>query len=145
MTVGQCLEQVRQILTARAINAGGPLGTDSDGWFAGLPDHAQAELYETSDEPLTWTYVRPGSAAQADRMMIALLRDAPVPAGLAAAGPGRPLRAQAAQLLRACGESGSRHRDRKYWSRRRDHAHVQTCTRSRAAADAGGGRHDVPC
>jgi hypothetical protein len=144
MTAGQCLEQVRQILTARAINAGGPPGTDPDGWFAGLPDH-QVELYEPSDEPLTWTYVRPGSAAQAVRMMIALLRDGPVPAGPAATRPRRPLRAQAAQLLRACGEPGSRHRDRKYWSRRRDHAHVQTCTRSRAAADAGGGRHDVPC
>jgi hypothetical protein len=103
MTPEQCLDQVWQILTACGINAGGPPGTDSNGWFSDLPHQAQAEIYETTDQTLTWTYVRPSDAAEAARMTIALLCDGPVSAGPPCEAPGLLLRDKAARLLQAAG------------------------------------------
>ena len=103
MTPEQCLDQVWQILTASGTSAGGPPGSASGGWSPDLPRHAQAEIYETSDQTLTWTYVRPGDAGEAARMTIALLCDGPVSAGLPEEVPGLPLRDEAARLLQAAG------------------------------------------
>jgi hypothetical protein len=109
MTPAECLEQVRQILTAHGVDVGGPPCTDAHGWFGSLPGGAHAELYETEAGTLTWRYATPtwistgpGSTGLAARMTLALLHAAPA-AGLPAAGESPALREAAARMLEAAG------------------------------------------
>lgn len=110
MTPAQCLEQVRLILTARGIDAGGPPGTGSHGWFGSLPGGAFAELSETVTGTLTWDCSMPApasagtrSARLTARVTLALLNAAPAATGLPAAGESPVLHDDIAAMLAAAG------------------------------------------